>query len=647
MGDSGSRSGRKQVFVSYAHGDDRFNEQVEQLVDDLKERGFVVISDFDHRVAAPTNGWTAWMQHGVEQADCVLIVCTPTMKDVFERRRDLPVRGATVESAYVIASLRRRLTHNQSIYPILPDGGTRDAVPVLLEEWFNNHRFNSGNARIAQLVEQSQVPSAARGAGPDEEGITAMKHDPEDAFERLFGQELVARDCLAADAVAPFLDALRGELDDSELTPCGVEWSVDRIVKWCGREVEPRFETVRTAMMLVRDALSVADEALANDAAPQLKVELFERAAVALYLLLATRLVVADGAADAVAGNRAHGHAPVPSEYPMFWGIVAAVLYGCRVEVRHVDGSIHDVPEGFIAIEIDGVEKTIDPADLINVFERELYAALFWDHPSSAEVAEGDKPLDPVHRKRLLNALSEAERGQLEARLYARRTSRREAPAIFVIRASADVRVKATDLNGSVQARTMFIVQQDDPAAKRILAVDPGRLEGHIREFLGHVKTRLSRPVSASSAGPRHSSGSGETGTPERASAPMVERERAPVVVTGDGNTVVIDSTGASSRSSPNKQVGDHNRIAVDTESIAALAKQLLEFARTIGDPEAARQLKADAVDLQAEASQEGLLKRSLDSIKSTLDGLMAVAEHSKKAKYLCGLVVTLLSKLS
>ncbi|HMN96731.1 MAG TPA: toll/interleukin-1 receptor domain-containing protein [Phycisphaerales bacterium] len=113
-----------KVFISYAHEDEAFNASVGDLAEFLRGEGFSVITDHDHRDTVPPQGWTAWMQHEIEEADFILVVCTPTMKDVFERRRGLPVRGVTIESAFLISLIRKRITDNHSCFPILPSTAT-------------------------------------------------------------------------------------------------------------------------------------------------------------------------------------------------------------------------------------------------------------------------------------------------------------------------------------------------------------------------------------------------------------------------------------------------------------------------------------------------------------------------------------------
>ena len=68
------------VFISYAH-EPGLREQVKELAEWLLGQG---VHPYEHQ--ASEKGWTAWMQHWVEKADVVLVVCTPGYKALFEMR---------------------------------------------------------------------------------------------------------------------------------------------------------------------------------------------------------------------------------------------------------------------------------------------------------------------------------------------------------------------------------------------------------------------------------------------------------------------------------------------------------------------------------------------------------------------------------
>ncbi|MCP4343891.1 MAG: ATP-binding protein, partial [Desulfobulbaceae bacterium] len=98
-------------------------------------------------------------QHNVEDVDIVLIVCTERYKNLFEKR-ELPDdggRGAAWEGAIITNDLYQSLLKNNRFYPIFPDGGDHKHVPVILNDWNNNHRFPSGYDRILGLIRDEIV----------------------------------------------------------------------------------------------------------------------------------------------------------------------------------------------------------------------------------------------------------------------------------------------------------------------------------------------------------------------------------------------------------------------------------------------------------------------------------------------------------
>ena len=59
------------VFISYSH-DGNLSSKVETLADWLTGKGIQVITDHPYVNRPPEQGWRAWMQHSVEDADMVL-----------------------------------------------------------------------------------------------------------------------------------------------------------------------------------------------------------------------------------------------------------------------------------------------------------------------------------------------------------------------------------------------------------------------------------------------------------------------------------------------------------------------------------------------------------------------------------------------
>jgi len=149
------------VFISYAH-EGNLSERVGKLAEWLTDKGVQVITDHPYKNRPPEKGWRTWMQHSIENADKVLIVCSDRYKKLFEKRgvTDKGGCGATWESAIINSDLYNSRLENPRIYPILPDDGDRGHIPTILEDWNCDHRFPSGNSRILSLIiDEITIPS--------------------------------------------------------------------------------------------------------------------------------------------------------------------------------------------------------------------------------------------------------------------------------------------------------------------------------------------------------------------------------------------------------------------------------------------------------------------------------------------------------
>jgi hypothetical protein len=144
-----------KIFISYAWGNDAFRANVKTLRDYLLTQKFTVVSDFDHENRPPKEGWPTWMQHSIEDATVVLVVCSPLYKLRFEKRAD-PTSGKGVvwEGAVITQDLYNAAQQNSKFYPILPDAGSVEDIPTALLPWFNGHYFSSKQANIVALVKE-------------------------------------------------------------------------------------------------------------------------------------------------------------------------------------------------------------------------------------------------------------------------------------------------------------------------------------------------------------------------------------------------------------------------------------------------------------------------------------------------------------
>ena len=141
------------VFISYAHESDALRAAVKTLAEWLQQHGCILLTDHDFAYRPPPEGWQAWMQDGIRQAQTVLVVCTPKLKQRYEKAATPDSgRGATFEGAIVTQHIYDNVMRNDKIYPILPDDGSEEDIPTALKSWWNGHRFPSGNEGIRKMI---------------------------------------------------------------------------------------------------------------------------------------------------------------------------------------------------------------------------------------------------------------------------------------------------------------------------------------------------------------------------------------------------------------------------------------------------------------------------------------------------------------
>ncbi|MGH7730376.1 MAG: toll/interleukin-1 receptor domain-containing protein [Candidatus Eiseniibacteriota bacterium] len=130
------------VFISYAHESDALRAAVRKLAVWLSAQECSVMTDHPFVDRPPPEGWQAWMLGCIDQADTVLVVCTPRLKSRYEKTAVPDAgRGATYEGAIVTQRIYDDVMRNTKFFPILPDGGNEDDIPTALKSWWNGHRF--------------------------------------------------------------------------------------------------------------------------------------------------------------------------------------------------------------------------------------------------------------------------------------------------------------------------------------------------------------------------------------------------------------------------------------------------------------------------------------------------------------------------
>ncbi|GEP93666.1 SEFIR domain-containing protein [Chitinophaga terrae (ex Kim and Jung 2007)] len=146
----------KQVFISYAHENDAYRNEVREFVEWLRVEGkgvVKVVCDFDHEKKAPKQGWPVWMEDMIEESDIVLLLCTPLYLKRF-RKKEEPGKGAgvTFEGAIITQDLYSANMVNNKFVPIIPDTGHHNHIPKMLLAFNNGFKFPSNQDKILECI---------------------------------------------------------------------------------------------------------------------------------------------------------------------------------------------------------------------------------------------------------------------------------------------------------------------------------------------------------------------------------------------------------------------------------------------------------------------------------------------------------------
>ena len=139
-----------RVFISYSHDSEQHRERVLALSERLRLDGIETILD-RYVNGSPSEGWPRWMLDGLDAANRVLLICTPTYYRRF-RGHEEPGKGKGVDWEGAIITLE--LYHARSR---TKDRTLRD---LLTRAWFR-HAFGDHDAARSGLDEAQRI--AARG----------------------------------------------------------------------------------------------------------------------------------------------------------------------------------------------------------------------------------------------------------------------------------------------------------------------------------------------------------------------------------------------------------------------------------------------------------------------------------------------------
>lgn len=152
------------VFISYSWDSAEHKAWVRRLGEDLRARGITVwLDQFDLRLG---DDITQFMERGVSDADCVLLVCTDTFGQKANDRRG----GVGYEQAVVTSEFLHSTPPRGRFVCILRQGTPSQALPIYMKHrvWLDCRDDSTYSVAIEQIVEH-----VLRDHEPDASAISA------------------------------------------------------------------------------------------------------------------------------------------------------------------------------------------------------------------------------------------------------------------------------------------------------------------------------------------------------------------------------------------------------------------------------------------------------------------------------------------
>lgn len=145
-----------RVFISYSHDDDAHREFVLRLANRLRAEG--IESWIDQYVqGSPPETWQRWMEKQIEQADFVLMVCTPLYLKRFRGEDREGGRGVNFESVLIAQILYDNYYYNPKFIPVIPESGSFEHVPLRLKGYNTYQLFRDYESLYRLLTTQPAI----------------------------------------------------------------------------------------------------------------------------------------------------------------------------------------------------------------------------------------------------------------------------------------------------------------------------------------------------------------------------------------------------------------------------------------------------------------------------------------------------------
>lgn len=122
---------RTRVFISYSHDSEQQLQFVLELAERLLEDGFNCVLDF-YLDEAPEEGWRAWLEAELTEADFTLVICTPKYLERYQANELVASEQEAFSGLVITEAIYTAYTQQTKFVPILPEGGKlQDIIPPL------------------------------------------------------------------------------------------------------------------------------------------------------------------------------------------------------------------------------------------------------------------------------------------------------------------------------------------------------------------------------------------------------------------------------------------------------------------------------------------------------------------------------------
>lgn len=123
-----------KVFISYSHDSEPHKQFVLELSKRLRDEGLDCQID-RYLNGSPSEGWQRWMETQIEQADFVLLICTPDYLKRYRGEEREKGKGVTFEGLVIANTLYQHYYQNTKFIPVIPAHGSSENVPVPLQAY--------------------------------------------------------------------------------------------------------------------------------------------------------------------------------------------------------------------------------------------------------------------------------------------------------------------------------------------------------------------------------------------------------------------------------------------------------------------------------------------------------------------------------